>query len=293
VSGISIRRNRVDSGRAFRQAERECARLARREARNFYWGFLALPRPRRTAIYALYGFARQVDDEADSPDGGAAAGLARQRERLHACQRDIRHDPVMLVLGQAIERYAIPLSELEELIDGVEMDLRRRRYRDWQDLSAYCRLVAGSIGRICVRIFGYSNPAALRHADQLGLALQLTNILRDVTEDVRMDRVYLPQDELERFGLPEAELFGPRPGVGWEKLVAFEVMRARRLYDEGLQVCRYVPPSSASCIRTMAGIYRHILERIAINPRRALTTRVSLSTPEKLGVAARSWLSSV
>jgi 15-cis-phytoene synthase len=291
VSGISVRRNSPDPGRAFRLAEQACARLARREARNFYWGFLALPRPKRYAIYALYGFARQVDDEADSPEGGAAAGLARQRERLRARRQDIRDDPVMLVLGQAIERFAIPLPELEEVIDGVEMDLERRRYGDWRELSAYCRLVAGSVGRMCVRIFGYSNPAALRHADQLGLALQLTNILRDVKEDARMGRVYLPQDELARFGLPETELFGAHPSTGWEKLVAFEVRRARQLYDDGLQVCRYVPPSSAACIRTMAGIYRHILERIAQDPRRALATRVSLSTPAKLALAARSWLS--
>jgi phytoene synthase len=285
----------MNEARTIRQmvkgAERDCARLARQAAQNFYWGFLALPRPKRVAIYALYSFARQIDDEVDGPNGGAQAGLFRQRERLQACVRGVRQDPVMLVLGQAIERYSIPPSELEEVIKGVEMDLRRRRYGSWKELSAYCRLVAGSIGRMCVRVFGYSHPTALRHADKLGLAFQLTNILRDVTEDARAGRIYLPKNELEHFQLPEAELFGPRPGLGWERLVAFEVKRAHRLYEDGLQVCRYLSPSSAACVRTMAGIYLRILDRIAINPRRTLTTRVSLSTSTKLRVAARSWLS--
>jgi 15-cis-phytoene synthase len=291
MSDVSARPLAIESRRAIKLAEKACARLARKEARNFYWGFLALPKPKRVAIYALYSFARQCDDEADSPRGAAGAGLARQRERLDACLRGVRADPVMLILGRAIERYSIPRAELDEVINGVEMDLRTRRYQDWKQLSGYCRLVAGSIGRMCVRIFGYSNPAALRHADKLGLAFQLTNILRDVKEDARMGRIYLPQDELKHFELSEEELFGPRPGLGWERLVAFEVKRARRLYEDGLQVCRYLPPSSGACVRTMAGIYRHILERIAVNPRRTLTSRVSLSAPAKLGVAAKSWLS--
>jgi phytoene synthase len=276
--------------RAFKAAERTCARLVRHEARNFYWGFLALPRPKRIAIYALYSFARQVDDEIDEPKLNATGALSRHRERLQACVKGVREDPVMMVLGQAMDRYSIPFSELTDLVDGVEMDLRHHRYQSWKELAGYCRLVAGSVGRMCVRIFGHSDPAALRHADQLSLAFQLTNILRDVREDAQLGRIYLPQDELDHFDLPEAEIFGPHPGLGWERLVAFEVKRAQRLYDDGLQVCHYVSPSSAACVRTMAGIYRRLLERIANNPRRILSTRVSLSTPAKLSVAVRSWL---
>ena len=289
MSEVAASQDGIDA-RTLDGAARECARIARTEARNFYWGFLALPRAQRTAVYALYSFARQVDDEADTPDGGAADGIARQRERLRSCMQGVRNDPVMIVLGQAIERHGIPESELEEVIDGVQMDLERRRYQTWEDLTSYCRLVAGAIGRMCVRIFGFSDEAALADADRLGLALQLTNILRDVKEDADLDRLYLPQDDLARFGLTEQEVLGGAPGTAWEDLVAFEVERARRLYSDGLQVCNYIPRSSAACVRTMAGIYRRILEDIAGDSRRVLHERVALSTPAKVTVAVRSWL---
>jgi 15-cis-phytoene synthase len=291
MSEVSAPRDRSSPSRLLKQAERFCARLARHEAKNFYWGFLALPRRKRVAIYSLYDFARQVDDEVDGRSRVAGeAGLARQRERLDACLRGIRRDPVMIVLGDAVERYGIPGSELEELIAGCEMDLDRRRYRSWKELAGYCRRVAGSIGRMCVRIFGASDPVTLRHADNLGLALQLTNILRDVREDASMGRIYLPLDEMERFELTEAEMFGPRPGMGWERIVNYQIRRARLLYADGLEVCRTIPLSSSMCVRTMAGIYQRILEQIAFNPRRAFNQRVSLSTSTKLRVAMRSWL---
>ena len=273
-----------------REAERACAGLARREAKNFYWGFIALPRERRNAIYALYGFARQVDDEVDRPGAGAEAGLAEQRRRLRACLAGDRGDPVMVVLGQAVERYGIPAAELEALIDGVEMDLRRRRYETWVDLQSYCRLVASMVGRMCVRIFGFRDAKALEHADELGLALQLVNILRDVAEDAAMDRVYLPAEELRRFGVADADLLAGSPGPGWEPFVRFQSDRARSLYASGLGVCDYIPSSSAACVRTMAGIYRRILDRIEADPRRPLRERISLSTAAKLRVALGSWL---
>lgn len=291
MSEVSAPRE-MDAARARRMAQRACARLARKEAKNFYLGFLALPRPKRIAIYSLYSFARQVDDEVDRASNpiSAADGIARQRERLSQCLRGIRTDPVMQVLGDAVERYHIPPAELEAVIDGVEMDLQRTRYRNWKELAGYCRLVAGAIGRMCVRVFGSDHPQALRHADNLGLALQLTNILRDVSEDAAMGRIYLPQDEMAHYDLTEAEMFGPRPGMGWERLVAYEVKRARRLYEDGLQVSLYIPHASAACVRTMAGIYERILDTIAQNPRRALHHRVSLGAPTKLGIVMRSWL---
>ena len=275
---------------AFKVAERECATIARREAKNFYWGFLALPRDKRTAIYALYDFARQVDDEVDDERGGAQEGLARQRERLAGCLRGERGDPVMVVLGWAVERYAIPGEELEELIDGVEMDLLNRRYANWEELALYCQRVAGAVGRMCVRIFGFSDPATVEYANRLGLALQLTNILRDVAEDARMGRIYLPQDEVARFGVSEEDLLRLEPGRGWEALLDLQVNRARDLYREGLRTCEFIPSSSAACVRTMAGIYRRILDEIERDPRRPLRERVSLSAPEKVGVAVRAWL---
>jgi phytoene synthase len=273
-----------------REAERACAELARHEAKNFYWGFIALPRRERNAIYALYGFARQVDDEVDGPRGRAEAGLAEQRRRLRACLAGDRRDPVMMVLGQAVERYGIPEAELEAVIDGVEMDLRRRRYETWAELESYCRLVASIVGRMCVRIFGFRDTEALGRADQLGLALQLINVLRDVAEDAAMDRVYLPAEELRRFQVAESDLLAGQPGPGWEPFVRFQAARARSLYGPGLEVCRYIPSSSAACVRTMAGIYGRILDQIEADPRRPLRERISLSTAAKLRVALGSWL---
>jgi phytoene synthase len=283
------------ANRERRAAERACARLTRKEAKNFYLGFLALPRHKRIAIYSLYSFARQVDDEVDDASSPAAAaeGIARQRARLREGLRGrYDDDPVMQVLVDTVDRFHIPPSELEEVIDGVEMDLRNSRYESWEDLSKYCRRVAGAVGRMCTRIFGAADEVALRHADNLGLALQLTNILRDVLEDSARDRLYLPLDELRRHGLSPQELLGrvPHPGAGWEEFVAFEVERARGLYRDGLQLCQQVPDNSAACLRTMAGIYEHILDRIAADPRATLVGRVSLSTRTKLGIAARSRL---
>lgn len=294
MSSTSIRRSRA-ADRDRRTAERECARLTRKEAKNFYLGFLSLPHHKRIAIYSLYSFARQVDDEVDdAPTPAAAAeGIARQRLRLQEALRGrYEGDPVMQVLADTVERFDIPPSELEEVIDGVEMDLRTSRYETWDELSGYCRRVAGAVGRMCTRIFGAADEVALRHADNLGLALQLTNILRDVLEDAARDRLYLPVDELRRHGLTPQELLTrvPHPGDGWESFVAFEVDRARGLYRDGLQLCQQVPKESAACLRTMAGIYEHILDRIAADPRATLVGRVSLSTRTKLGIAARSRL---
>ena len=191
------------------RAERFNRDMAKREAGNFYWGFISLGYHERMAIYALYNFARQVDDEADAVGvENLPARLAVHRERISRAVRDeYGEDPILRVLSEAIHRYQIPERELQMLVDGVEMDFTKTRYATFAELQAYCTLVASVVGRMCVRIFGFSDPVALQHADDLGMALQLTNILRDVREDaVDLCRVYLPQDELERFGIPESAL---------------------------------------------------------------------------------------
>ena len=281
------------------EAERFCREMARREAKNFYWGFISLPHDQRIAIYALYDFARQVDDEVDGaprPDL-IPERLAAQRERVRALRgahgSSVPHydnDPVMRVLSKAIERYAIPQSELEELIDGVERDCTQLRYESWNDLREYCRLVASVVGRMCVRIFGFTDEAALLRADDLGLALQLTNILRDVREDAEMGRVYLPKQDLQRFGIAEEALLRGEPGDGWDPLVAFEVQRARELFRSGYEVLRYIPRRAAACVQTMAGIYERLLNKIDKDPQLPLRERAALSKREKLQVVLESWL---
>ncbi len=273
-----------------REAERYCQEMARREAKNFYWGFISLPPDQRVAIYALYDFARQVDDEADSAGRPRLeASLEGHRLRARECIHGRWSDPVTMVLTRAVQRYAIPESELLALIDGVQMDFTHSRYTTWAELEGYCRLVASTIGRMCVRIFGFEDPSALEHADELGIALQLTNILRDVKEDGELGRVYLPQDELERFGVSEAGLLAGRPGPNWEALVAFEAARAREYFRTGLRVLEQIPRRPAACVKTMAGIYQRILGMIERQPRLPLRRRASLSSGAKLALVLRSW----
>ena len=283
--------------------ERFCRDLTRHEAANFYWGFITLPRPQRLAIYALYSFARQVDDEVDLINRGAGRDphpnaiipnlFKPHRERIARCYAGRADDPVMRVLAEVVTEYGIPREELEALVDGVEMDLRVTRYASWEQLRSYCRLVASSVGRMCVRIFGFNNPAAVDYADDLGVAMQLANILRDVREDMGLGRIYLPQDELRRFGVGERIPLSGAPPAGWDDLMRYEIERARRLFASGLRVTQVIPRRPAACVLTMAGIYQAIVDQIAMNPSLPLTRRASLSGRGKLAVMARSWLQAV
>ncbi|HUA08303.1 MAG TPA: squalene/phytoene synthase family protein [Candidatus Acidoferrales bacterium] len=280
--------------------------MARREAKNFYWGFISLPREQRNAIYALYDFARQVDDEADgavnTPD--LSGRLRKHRERIARCVRGEYEDgdAVMQVLAAAVARFAIPEHELQMLIDGCEMDGTVVRYENWDELKRYCSLVASVVGRMCVRIFGFDDEEALDRADDLGIALQLTNILRDVREDVGLGRIYLPREDLRRFGITE-EWLAQRDAVltsspqaivdgreGWGGLVAFEASRAREYFERGYEVLDYIERRPAACVRTMAGIYERILEKIERDPALPLHARAGLSSTEKIGAMVRAWL---
>jgi len=277
------------------RAERFNREMAKREAGNFYWGFISLGYHERMAIYALYNFARQVDDEADTVGlENLPARLAVHRDRISRCVRgEYGDDPILRVLCEAVARYSIPEHELQMLVDGVEMDFTRSRYATFEDLRAYCTLVASVVGRMCVRIFGFSDPIALSRADDLGLALQLTNILRDVREDaVDMKRIYLPQDELAHFGIPERALFNGQIYPGWRDLIAESVARARTYFATGYEVLRYIPRRPAACVQTMAGIYEELLKKIERDPALPLRARAALSKTEKLRVVVRSWLSS-
>lgn len=277
------------------QAERFNRDMAKREAGNFYWGFISLGYHERMAIYALYNFARQVDDEADSVGlENLPARLAVHRERISkAVSKRYGDDPILRVLSEAIERYEIPERELQMLVDGVEMDFTQARYADFDALREYCTLVASVVGRMCVRIFGFSDPVALQRADDLGMALQLTNILRDVREDaVDMGRVYLPQDELQHFGIPEAALASGEICPRWNEFIAHQVVRVREYYASGYEVLRYIPRRPAACVQTMAGIYEELLKKIEREPALPLRERAALSKTQKLMVVVRSWLSS-
>lgn len=277
------------------RAERFNADMAKREAGNFYWGFISLGYHERMAIYALYNFARQVDDEADTVGlDNLPERLATHRQRIsRAVAGEYGDDPILRVLSEAIERYQIPERELQMLVDGVETDYHKARYANFDDLRAYCYLVASVVGRMCVRIFGFSDPVALERADDLGLALQLVNILRDVREDaVEMKRVYLPQDELAHYGIPESSFVTGDIADGWADFVTHHIARARSFFESGYEVLRYIPRRPAACVGTMAGIYGELLKKIERDPALPLRKRAALSKTEKLRVVVRSWLSS-
>jgi phytoene synthase len=284
-------RPRVPASRGIVEAERVCQRLARVNAANFYWGFIALARPQRTAIYALYDFARQVDDAVDSPAGGdPRAALEATRRRLHRALGGEPDDEVTTVLARAVASYRIPVMELEGLVEGVERDLTTSRYDTWEDLADYCRLVASTVGRMCVRIFGFDDEVALRHADDLGLAMQLTNILRDVRGDLEMGRIYLPADELAAFGVTEQHLGGGEPAPRWNEFIEFQARRAHGLFASGLRVERHIPQRAGICVRTMAGLYQRILAEIEQQPEVPLQRRLSLTPSRKAVVLARAAL---
>jgi len=276
-----------------RESEQFCSQMARREAKNFYWGFVSLPYEQRMAIYALYDLARQVDDEADGAGPDAVdlpARLQTHRDRVHDAALGNFSDPITHVLARAMARYRIPESELQMLIDGCEMDYSKTRYQTWEELREYCNLVASVVGRMCVRIFGFEDPIALTYADDLGLALQLTNILRDVREDAGMGRIYLPHDDLARFGITEDDILSGTVHPNWNKFVDLEVSRARKLFETGYRVLRYIPRRPAACVQTMAGIYEQILNKIERDPELPLRERAALTNTEKLRVMIGSWL---
>jgi 15-cis-phytoene synthase len=259
-----------------------CRAITRANAGNFYYGIRLLPRDRRLALCCIYAFARRVDDVADGglPVDEKLAELGRLRAELDALSAS--SDPQLLALADAAARYPIPLGSFRDLIDGAEQDVRGAHYETFDDLVVYCRRVAGSIGRLSLGVFGVREPVrAGELGDDLGVALQLTNILRDVREDWQSGRVYLPHEDLERFGDAPPRLS--------HELIRFEAARAQAWFDRGLELLPLLDRTSAASVSAMAGIYRRLLLRIERDPELVLRgERLSLTGWEKGWVAARS-----
>ena len=277
------------------EAYRECERITWSQARNFAYGIRLLPSAKRRGLAVIYAFARRIDDigdgtlpgqTADMPAEEKIAGLERARDALLDLSQPDESDPVLLALADVKRNFPVPMEAFGELIDGCVADVRGTRYATFDDLHYYCRCVAGSIGRLSLGIFGTSHDPdeAARLADSLGVALQLTNILRDIREDHQNGRVYLPAEDLAKFDI---DLDAPNPSQ-FTRLVEFEAERARDWYATGWQLLPMLDWRSAACTGAMAGIYRQLLERIAAQPAAVLSSRVSLSTGEKATVAVRA-----
>jgi len=267
------------------------ATLVRKSRSSFYYSFLFLPRPKRDAIYAVYALCRAVDDVAD--DAGDMEAKAQRlkgwREELDRCYAGRPTHPITRALRDCLSRYPIPKGYFEELIAGVEMDLTLTRYRTFADLTRYCYRVASVVGLICIEIFGYRREATKEYAINLGLALQLTNILRDLKTDGRRGRIYLPQEDLERFGYREDDLLHCRYTPGFFPLMRFEADRARDYFRRAAESLPSEDRKNMAAAEIMGRIYRETLETIARKEFRVFEDRIALSRARKIRLALTTW----
>jgi len=294
------------------EAYRECERITWSQARNFAYGIRLLPPPKRRSLAVIYAFARRIDDIGDGtmPAQDKIAALEAARQQILDLTRPPADDPVLLALADVERNFPVPILAFGELIDGCVADVRGTSYQSFDDLLYYCRCVAGSIGRLSLGIFGTSHDMthAAELADSLGVALQLTNILRDIREDYQSGRVYLPAEDLAKFSVDRVDLGGgdpPQappahgnpawppippwaPAPGFTRLVEFEAERACDWYATGWKLLTMLDRRSAACTAAMAGIYRRLLDRIAAEPAAVLYGRVSLSGREKAMVAVKA-----
>jgi phytoene synthase len=290
-----------------------CRGITRSNAKNFYYAFLVLPKRKRQALCAVYAFMRRCDDIADDPNLSVEERRYKLDTWLDAVHRvqqgEPTDDPILLALTDAQRRYTIPAGLLDELALGTAMDVvdpeagahsvpssnaavpaLTIQYQTFDDLKLYCYRVASVVGLVCIHVFGYRDPAAEPLAEQCGLALQLTNIIRDVKEDAAMGRVYLPEEDLAKFGLSAAELLSEPDAARFRPLLALEADRARQLYQAGDQLIPYIAEDSQPALWVLVNIYRKLLEKIAERQYDVFNGKVSLTVSEKLRVLGKGFL---
>ena len=272
-----------------------CQRIARSQAQNFYYAFRTLPAPKRRAIYAAYAFCRVCDDIADG------TGAPEEKRRLVDQTRRLLHDshdgavadPVFTALRDVTSTFDIPAQYFEEIIGGVEIDLSRNRFNDFDELRDYCHKVASTVGLICIEIFGYEDPSAKEHAVDLGLAMQLTNIMRDLREDAERGRIYIPLDEIASCGYSERELESGVVNDAFRQLMRLQVARARSYFDSGRQLIPLLSARARACAAVLLEIYSIILDQIESSDYDVFRQRIGLSKREKLFLMARLWAKSL
>ena len=269
-----------------------CQSKAAQSGSSFYYSFLFLSPERRRAITALYAFCREVDDAVDEPSepSAAQAALAWWRGEVARLFAGNPQHPVTRALAPATDPFGITQARLNEIMDGMEMDLNQSRHLDFAGLQLYCHRVAGVVGALAAAIFGHRNPKTLDYAERLGLAFQLTNIIRDVGEDARNNRIYIPMDELKRFEVGPADILEGRHTENFTRLMRFQADRAMRCYDEALALLPREDRRAQRPGLVMAAIYRTLLNEIADDGFRVLTQRVALTPVRKLWIAWRTWV---
>ena len=268
-----------------------CQQKAAASGSSFYYSFLFLPTEQRRAITALYAFCREVDDIADDvkDTGVARMKLAWWRTEIANLFAGHPQHPVTRALGPHVQRFGLDAGRLNDIIDGMEMDLTHHRYPDFESLRRYCHRVAGVVGQLSASIFGFRNAATLEYAEALGIAFQLTNIVRDVGEDARRDRVYLPADELDRFGLTPEDIVARRDGESFRQLMAFQAQRAESYYDTAYAKLPEEDRPTQRAGLVMAAIYRALLREIRRDNFAVLEQRIALTPLRKLWIAWNTW----
>ena len=269
-----------------------CQQKAVSSGSSFYYSFLFLPPERRRAITALYAFCREVDDVVDECTDAqvARSKLAWWRLEVGKLFEGKPSHPVSNALRPFLEKFQIKAGHLNEIIAGMEMDLTQTRYLDFTDLERYCYHVAGSVGLLAAGIFGYSNPRTLDYAKNLGTAFQLTNIIRDVGEDARKNRIYLPMDELQKFGVKAADILNRTPGESFQNLMRFQAQRAAAYYAKAFDSLPAEDRRAQRAGLIMAAIYRATLAEIEREGFKVLTQRTSLTPLRKLWLAWKTWI---
>jgi phytoene synthase len=255
---------------ALAQSYEYCQEVTERSKTSFALAIRLLPKEKRRALYAIYAYCRLADDVAD--DGADPA-----------CLRDPRLRGAM---EDAIERFSIPRKYFDEILVGTKMDLEKTRYETFEELQSYCYHVAGAVGLACLHVFGYEGQEALRHAEDLGTAMQLTNIIRDVKEDAGRDRIYFPREDWRRFGVEEREILAGRLTSGLKSLLEFEVSRARAWFEKGERLLAHVDEKARKCPAAIATVYKALLDRIEARGYDVFSKRVGLTTAQKLKVLA-------
>jgi len=287
-----------------RAAYSVCRHIARSAAKNFYYGFLLLPHRKRNALSAVYAFMRHADDLSDDPSIPAEQRRAKLDEWMDALRRVVAgertDDPVLFALADSQKHFNIPLGLLEKLVHGTEMDvpgaadgrLPQLQYESFDQLYDYCYHVASVVGLVCIRIFGYRDPRAEKLAEEVGVAFQLTNILRDVKEDAALGRVYLPREDFARFGVDVQALTNGSAPASFRPVMEFEALRARGYYRAADELLPLIDDDSRAALWTLVEIYRRLLERIIARDYDVFSERVSLSAAEKVRVMAKGFLRS-
>ena len=272
-------------------AYEHCQQIARDHAKNFYYAFRTLPERKRRAIQAIYAFCRACDDIADEnlPLEHKKNLFTQTRGLLSQSRNGEVQNPVFAALRDTATAFDIPASYFEDVIAGVEMDLTWTRFQNFEELRAYCYRVASAVGLICIEIFGYEHPSAKEYAIDMGLAMQLINIIRDIREDADRGRIYIPLDEMASFGYSEQELADGLVNDAFRDLMGFQAERARRYFDSGRRLMPLLSPESRGCLAVLHGFYSRILDRIETSKFDVFQQRIGLSKREKLFLMAKLW----